>query len=302
MPKTKKTNNKQIVKAVDSDGKRVEVAVLRPTAKVSREAQKIYNRFFRDALESGALLRQKLDGYMTEQGLWSDVKQTEYDKLTKAIIADEKTINAGGIKLSEAKALALSMADKRLELRDLIAERTIMDGNTAEGQADNGRFNYLMASCIVDQTSGSPVFADEDGNPSVDVYDENAGEDYVVKCAGKLAEMMYGLDSSYEANLPENKFLKKFDFINDDLHLVNDDGHTVDREGRLVNEDGRFIDKDGNFVDKEGTPINEEGEYIIETKPFLDDDGNELIIEDKEEPKKTKKTKQTKEEASASQT
>ena len=85
--------------------------------------------------------------------------------------------------------------------------------------------------------------------------------------------------------------MKKFDFINDDLHLVNDDGHTVDREGRLVNEDGRFIDKDGNFVDKEGTPINEEGEYIIETKPFLDDDGNELIIEDKEEPKKTKKTK-----------
>ena len=78
----KKANNKQIIKSVDSDGKKIEVAVLRPDAKVSREAQKVYNRFFRDALESGALLRQKLDGYMTEQGLWNDDKQKEYDKLT----------------------------------------------------------------------------------------------------------------------------------------------------------------------------------------------------------------------------
>ena len=297
-----KKNNKQVIKSVDSNGDKVEVAVIRPNAKISREAQKVYNRFFRDALESGALLRQKLDGYMTEQGLWSDDKQKAYDNLTKAIIGDEKKIKAGGIKLSEAKKLALDMSDKRLELRDLIAERTVMDGNTAEGQADNGRFNHLMASCIVDTDSGNPIFVDEDGKPSVDKYDENASEDYVIKCAGRLAEMMYGLDSSYEANLPENKFLKQFDFINKDLQLVNDDGHAVDREGRLINDDGRFIDKDGGFVDKDGTPMDADGDYIMDTKPFLDDDGNELVIEDTEEPKKVKKTRQKKEEASASQT
>ena len=298
----KKANNKQIIKSVDSDGKKIEVAVLRPDANVSREAQKVYNRFFRDALESGALLRQKLDGYMTEQGLWNDDKQKEYDKLTSAIINDEKKIKAGGIKLSDAKDLAIEMSDKRASLRDLIAERTIMDGNTAEGQADNGRFNYLMAACIVDTDSGKPVFADEDGAPSVDKYDESASEEYVVKCAGRLAEMMYGLDSSYEANLPENKFLKQFDFINKDLQLVNDDGHAVDREGRLINDEGRFIDKDGNFVDKDGTPMDKDGDYIMDAKPFLDDDGNELVIKDEEEPKKAKKTRQKKEEASASQT
>ena len=112
MAKSKQLN-KQVVKSVDNDGKKKEVAVIRPTPESAREAQKVYNRFFRDALESGALLRQKLDGYMTEQGLWNDDKQKEYDKITHEIIADEKKIKAGGIKLSEAKVLALELADKR---------------------------------------------------------------------------------------------------------------------------------------------------------------------------------------------
>ena len=299
MAKSKQLN-KQVVKSVDNDGKKKEVAVIRPTPESAREAQKVYNRFFRDALESGALLRQKLDGYMTEQGLWNDDKQKEYDKITHEIIADEKKIKAGGIKLSEAKVLALELADKRGTLRDLISERTMMDGNTAEGQADNGRFNYLMSACLVDVETGKPLFSDEDGNPSVEIYEDNANQEYVVAAAGRLAEMMYGLDSSYEANLPENKFLKQFDFINDDLKLINDDGQMVDRDGRLVNEDGRFIDKDGNFVDKDGVLVDEEGEYVMETKPFLDDDGNELALEIEEKPKKAKGATKKKEEASAS--
>ena len=34
--------------------------------------------------------------------------------------------------------------------------------------------------------------------------------------------------------------------------------------------------------------VDEEGEYVMETKPFLDDDGNELALEIEEKPKKAK--------------
>lgn len=294
----KKNKNKQLVTGKDGDGKNRTVAIIKPTPENTRESQKVYNRTFRDALESGALLRQKLDTYMQEQGLWNDDKQKQYDKLVDTIIEDEKVIKKGGIKLSEAKEIALKMSDSRRDLRDLISEKTTMDGNTAEGQADNTRFNYLMACCIVDPNTGKPIFADEDGDPCLTAYEEASADDYLVTAAGKLAEMLYGLDDDYEAKLPENKFLKQYEFVNEELQFINEQGQVVDREGRLINDKGRFVNEDGHFVDKDGNLVDEDGDYIMEQSPFLDDDGNE-IVKEKQEKKKTTKKKETKE-ASAS--
>jgi hypothetical protein len=54
----------------------------------------------------------------------------------------------------------------------------------------------------------------------------------------------------------------------------------IDADGRLVDENGRFIDEQGNFVDKFGNRVDEEGSYIVETAPFLDDDGNPVIVDE----------------------
>ena len=68
--------------------------------------------------------------------------------------------------------------------------------------------------------------------------------------------MLYDLDPNYDNNLPENKFLKDYSFVNEDLRLVNDDGHLVDSQGRLINEEGRFIAYDDKgeeyFIDIDG--------------------------------------------------
>lgn len=172
------------------------------------------------------------------------------------------------------------MRTKRLEFRELIAERSSMDGNTAEGQADNARFNHLASVCIVKEGTNTSYF------PNMDEYENGAANPFVVEAAGQLANMMYGLDPSYEKNLPENKFLTNYKFADSELRLLNSDGHPIDEEGRLINEDGNFVDKDGNLVDIEGNAVDSEGEYIVDTKPFLDDDGNPVVSRRK---KKTKK-------------
>ena len=41
------------------------------------------------------------------------------------------------------------MRKLRDDLRELISSRTNLDNNTAEGQADNARFNYLVSCCLV---------------------------------------------------------------------------------------------------------------------------------------------------------
>ena len=267
-----KRKNKEIIKSEDSNGKAVTVAVVKPNSSKVKQAQLAYNKAFRAALESGALLRQKLDSYMREQEIWDDNKEKQYQDLIEKLNENEKTLAEGGIKLSEGKEAAIEMRVNREEFRNLISERTAMDGNTAEGQADNARFNHLVYLSIVDEKTGKPFF--------------------------ELARMMYDLDPNYDKNLPENEFLSDYGFVNDDLRLIDKDGNLVDTEGRTVNEDGRLINEKGELIDKDGALLDEDYKYKVDTKPFLDEDGKEVPLassgeEPEEEVKEEKATKKS---------
>ena len=275
-----KTQKRLTVESKDSKGKKKKIVLILPNAKINKDAQLEYNQSFSSALKSGAILRQKLDQVMREQGIWDDTKQKEYDQIMVDINDNEKRLAGGGIALSEAKALAVEMRGLREDFRGLIAERTSMVGNTAEGQADNSRFNYLVYACMLDQ-EGKRVF------DSFDHYEERADEPFVVDSAAALAERLYGLDPDYDKNLPENKFLQDYSFVDKDLRFVNDDGHLVDLDGRLVDDDGRFIkyDNDGNkvYIDIDGNVVTEEGDYKMDFSPFLDESGEPVPVPEKEE-------------------
>ena len=247
------------------------------------EATKVYNRAFRDALESGALLRNKLEDHMRQQGIWDDEKQKQLEDVQRAILDNEKKIAKGGIRLKVAKDLALEMADKRVEMRNMLMEKNSLDASTAEGQADNARFDYLVSATLVYNDTNKPYFKD------LADYRNRSTEPVAIEAARRLAQLVYGLDSNYEKNLPENKFLSDFDFVDSDLRLIDKEGNYVDREGNLLNEDGRFVDEEGNLIDKEGNPVTEQGEYKFDQAPFLDDDGNPIV---KEEAKAEEETEE----------
>ena len=279
----------EIVKSKDEDGNETEVMVVRPKASHLRKAQLEYNKSFRAALESGALLRQKLDDYMKDQGIWNDDKEKEYNEIIEELNNNDILLKKGGIPLRDAKKKAMEMREKRSDLRVLIAERSAMDGNTAEGQADNARFNSLVLQCLLDPDNEAPVIKD------AKEYDDIADKPWVVDCAAQLANFLYDLDPDYEKNLTENKFLKDYKFVDQELRLLNKDGHAVDADGRLINEEGRFIGYDDNdevyFVNRDGEPINEEGDPAEGFSPFLDDNGKEIEVvssdEDSEEEAET---------------
>jgi hypothetical protein len=105
------------------------------------------------------------------------------------------------------------------------------------------------------------------------------------QAAGSLAMLLYNLDPDYEKKLPENQFLAKYNFVDEELHLVDKTGRRVDSEGRLVNKDGRYISEAGELIDIHGNRVNEEGDYVVEFSPFLDDEGKP--IEEKIETVKT---------------
>jgi hypothetical protein len=101
---------------------------------------------------------------------------------------------------------------------------------------------------------------------------------------------MYSVDRDFEAKLPENKFLKMFHFVNDDLSLVNDKGETIDTEGRRIDKNGYWLNDQGHRVDKDGNVLDENGNYIPSIV-YLDDNDKEIKIEEDQEDKPLKKKK-----------
>ena len=281
-------NKDRVIEGLDKEGNTIKTLLRQPTAQDYRDSQVQYNETFRKALDSGALLRQKLTDYMKEQGLWDDEKQKDNDKYIQDISDREEALKGGGIRLSDAKRIALELRDLRADFRDLLSEKNALDTNSAEGQADNARFSELIRVCMLDPATKNPRFPDQKA------YDTQADEPWVVEAAGELAGMIYGLDPDYDKNLEENKFLKEFKFVDEELRFIDNDGNFVDSEGRLVNEDGRFIayrtkkgrkDKDPEqvyFVNRDGEEvvavIDDQGEEewvklsLKERKPFLDED------------------------------
>lgn len=259
------------------DGIDKKFSVVIPSSEAQKEANKVYNTAFSDAIKSKALVRAKLDDVLTEQGLWDDKKQQQFNDLQNSILEGEKILAKGGISLQKAKEAAIKMKKDRADLRDLIAVKTNLDTHTAEGQADNARFNYLVSSCLVYSDNKEPYFK------GYQDYLNRAGEPVSVLAAQHLASMLYGLDSDYEEKLPENKFLIKYKFVDEKLRLVNKEGKLIDEEGRLIDENGRFINEKGEFVDKEGNIVNSKGDYLFEFQPFLDDEGKPILDKKAEE-------------------
>ena len=255
-----------------------------PSLNDQREAQKAYNQAFTDAIKSKSVVRAKMDDLLEEQGLWNKEKQAKFSTLQQELLDGEKRLAKGGFSLSEAKKLALQMKEVRAEIRDLISVRTSLDNHSAEGQADNARFNYLVSVCVVYKDSNEPYFKD------LEDYLNKADDPVALMGAQKLANMIYGLDNNFEKGLPENKFLQKYKFVDDKLRLIDKKGRLVDAEGRLIDERGRYIDEEGNYVDKYGNRVDADGDYVLESEPFLDDEGKPVVLEEDKPVMEEKKT------------
>jgi hypothetical protein len=232
-------SKKETISTKLEDGTEVKLDVLRPVHSVIQESQKVYNKTFSEAVKSGAFFRQVLQKKMEDQGIWDEAKEREYRASVQTILDSEEKLKAGKISKWEGRTLALKMRDARTHIAELISERTRMDSNTAEGQADNARFNFLVSECTVYNEDGQKYFK------SLDDYLSRSGEQASIDAASTMANILYDYDKSAEDNLLENKFLKKFNFVNEKLELVNEDGKLVDEDGRLIDEEGFLIDETG---------------------------------------------------------
>jgi hypothetical protein len=285
------TVKKETGEGKDKTEVEIELVITKPTNKQMLEAERVYKGSFRKALEEGAMLRKKLGNYMTEQKIWTDEQEEEYNKVIKEINLLDYQLNKGKdldgekLKLSRAKEIALELQDKRVEFRDLIGERQELDHMTAEGQADTERFSYLVYLCTKDFLTQKPYYS------SYEDYQNKGNEQEAIDASKTVGEIVYEIDEDYENTLTENKFLQRFNFANEKNQLIDKEGNRVDREGNKVDEEGYILNKDGKRVNVNDLPVLEKNEKVEEAD--FEDDLGVVIVEEKKTATRKRTVKKT---------
>ena len=254
---------KRVEKTVkfENEDKEVDIYVVRPTHEVIKRADRYKAKTWNQCIRDDVITKKELGVVMEKRGVWDKDKSNAEEKITKEIIALEKKLYKGDgtrkPKVSEGQQIVIEMRRLRIRLRDLIAEKLALEENTSEALADNAKFDYLVSKCTYYKEGEQRVFE------SLEDYNNKSSDELAFAAASALGEMMYNLDSTFEKNLPENKWLKKFELVDDDLSLINTEGELVDTEGKKISEEGHFLDKDGNRTDRDGDPLDKDGNYIM---------------------------------------
>jgi len=252
MPKVEKLQDRRVFEV---DG--VKYAVKKPSMQELTRANEMRRKIFNEELAAGTMLRDQLDEELRKRKLWSDDREARYQLLRQEVVDGEYALAKGGISLSEAKSIAISMRRKRSEMVNMLSSRTDLDSNTCEGKAEAVRFNFLFANCL--------VYNDTD-----ELYFKKGLDDYMVNQEDAVAvvaatEFYYLISDSedVDSKLSENKFLKKYKFADEKFNLVDSEGRLVDTEGKHIDEYGNYIKwtSDTEFikVDEAGRPLDEEG-------------------------------------------
>lgn len=252
--------------------------VQRPSHRVKTRGDMVYAKRLQEAASEGVPVQLRMEKLMRDQGLWDDEKRAKFEECHSKLLEGEKKLLMGGnagLTKKAAKELAIQMRRYRVDLRTLTSERNQLFSSTAEAFAEQARFNYLVAACTVYEKDGKPYFKDADD------YLARAGDDEVAtKAADTAAKLFYGLDKQEEflKNLPENAFLRKYRFANEEGHLMDERERLVDTSGRLVDGDGQLINERGELVDEEGNLVTETGEPKVEFAEFLEEPAAETAV------------------------
>lgn len=252
--------------------KKVKILVKKPSNAVISQAQRIRAKAWTDCVRDGIMTKKELQKFMENNGIWDEEKDSSQKRIIQEIARLEKELyisgKGGKLKTTEGKNIAVEMRRKRSELRDHIAEKLSLEQNTAESLSDNAQFDFLVANCTYYE-NGQKVYS------NLEDYSSRSDGEIAFAAASNLAQLMYSIDKNFEANLPENKFLKMFNFVNEDLSLVNDKGETVDTDGRRIDQFGYYVNEEGKRVDRDGNLLDDNGNYVPSVT-YVDEKGKKV--------------------------
>jgi hypothetical protein len=246
----------------------VKWVVKRPTPAQIIEGDNVYNRTVSTLLKNDGLLSEAVSNYIRQQGIWDDARQKEMDRLDKVINDNTLKLRKGGaagLTKSAGKELAIQIKRDKFAQRILTADVEKVNEISVQRQGFVKRIEFYVSACTLDE-KGKPVFKDFED------YTARKDEPGVGLATSNLMLLLFNVDSDAEKQLPENAFLLKYGYVDNDLRLIDKEGNWVDFDGRRIDKEGYLLNDELKRVDEDGNLLDENGEVIIETAEFLEDE------------------------------
>lgn len=260
----------------EDSGKEVKLAIRKPQYEDFEEADRVYAgtvaRLVRGSVGKKLLLRQELDTFLREAKVWTQDDEKHVRTLQEEVDSLLKQVANGGRRVSEGRELCIKVMDKRKDIVRIMQKRQVFDDATIESNAENDKNDYIVYICTVYSDSGKNYW-----NSLEDMKNDKLSDAYR-KASVAALEFIFNYNPEFEKRLPENRWLKKYGFIDDNLNYVDrKTGEKVDRFGKPVKEVEEDVQKRVDSLQGE----------IVEESPFLDDETNEPVVIVSEATKKT---------------
>lgn len=217
----------------------------------------------RDRGRRKLLLKSEVETFLKENNIWTDADQVKIEEIQSTIDTLLNKLRKGGEKISVGRKVCIEVADLRQQLMQKASKRQVLYDQTIEAIAEVEKVEYLIYTCT--------VYA-EDGKNYWDSFEDmkNDQDSNVYKQASQYVyQVVFNLNPDFENRLPENRWLKKYNFIDDKFNFIDrKTGERVDRSGNPIE---KIQEKAIQRIE------NLQGE-ISEEIPFIDDETNEPII------------------------
>ena len=199
----------------DNNGKRIELAIIRPNQAILNESDLHYNVSLNKALRLGSMMKSEAMEMIEKRGIWTEkdekkIEEKRIEMMTKeAKLYDKKTTKEAGIRI------AFEIRELRSELVSIMAKRSQYLYNTAEYYAENIRDQYLAAVCTIVADTGDQYFSDFDD------YLLRSEEQAATDAYRETVYMMNGFDAMEHNNFVENKYLIDNGKMNESGELIS---------------------------------------------------------------------------------
>lgn len=243
--------------------KDVDLELIAVNNKIQKDSEVIANKAFKEAIDLEYPLAAQILQILKSRGITLDEEQV--DKLSKEIRQKEFALETGkldGKKLTklEGRNLALELRSLRYKLDEIVNINTSYYSNTVEKYVQNERIKYFVYACLLDANTRTRFFKSYDEFKSAYEADHK-----LILDAFDSYYKMVSTDLFVAKEYSEEKFLKKFNFVNDKGQLINEQGKMVDKDFRLIDEKGFYINENGQRIDYFGNLIDENGNIIVDS-------------------------------------
>jgi len=225
---------------VEEDGKKFELAVVKPKIDLVNKIDIKKSGLVSQAIREGAMTKSECSKIIKERGILTDADEKEKDELMSKISKLSKILEKESIPPQKGKKYAAEISEHRSRIIEINSEASEIINLSAEEVAERICMQYYTAECTTYADSGEKYFDGFEG------FVEKSDTIIAIRALLETIYLHMDLDTDYEENLPENKYLEGVEDKGKKKNKKKDKEKAIELEQKVEDKNHQKDEKEDN--------------------------------------------------------